>query len=141
MRLDEDAVRSVGDAACTRLIMLGGSCAEELAEPDRRLICMEAAAGPVIVDLSGLAVTDPPAVRRLAIDVAGAASAVDGWCFTTGRMTSRLLLLRAGVGSIAAVFLTVQDALQARVLRDAGYGPGWAPVPTVPVSQVVERAR
>jgi hypothetical protein len=79
------------------------------------------AGGPVAVDLDECILVDPGAVTNLDL---GDTDHPD-LCFVSRRVTCRLLLARFGMSARFAVFNQLEDALQAKVLADAGYGPGW----------------
>ena len=76
---------------------------------------------PVIIDLTDCILTEPNALGDLADDDGDQLDV----CFVSHRSTCRILLARTGVTSRFAVFHHVEDALQARALARAGYGPGW----------------
>lgn len=75
---------------------------------------------PVVVDLRDCVVTDPGALG----DIADGDDRIE-LCFVSHRLTCRTLLARTGITSRFAVFQQLEDALQARTLATAGYGPGW----------------
>ena len=69
----------------------------------------------VLCDIAVLAEVDPAAW-----DLAS-----DQVCVVCGRLTGRQLLARIGLADRFAVFGRPEDALQARVLCESGYGHGW----------------
>jgi hypothetical protein len=54
----------------------------------------------------------------------------DRVCIVCERLSTQVLLRRYGATEQAAVFGTVEDALQAALLQEEGYGDGWRPRPT-----------
>ncbi len=82
------------------------------------------ATGPVVVDLDDCVLVDPTAID--AIDVDGDGDGDLEVCIVCRRLSCRRLLARVGVTDRFAVFQRLEDALQARVLANAGYGPGWS---------------
>ncbi len=69
----------------------------------------------ILCDIAVLAEVDP-AVWGLASDQV---------CVVCSRLTGRQLLSRIGVADRVAVFGRREDALQARILCESGYGLGW----------------
>ena len=91
----------------------------ELRRLDRAM--QQGAAASVVIDLTECTLADPTAVSELqSIRWDLAAGQV---CLVCRRLSGRRLLGRFGVR--LAVFGTVEDAVQALLLLDAGYGRGW----------------
>lgn len=84
---------------------------------------VRAATSPVLIDLNDCIVVDPHLLRssRLRRELRAARDV----CIACRRLTARRLLARTSVLEHVAVFQSVQDALQARVLQRDGYGSGW----------------
>jgi hypothetical protein len=84
---------------------------------------------PALIDLSDCVLADPP--RLADLDPRRWGRTAECSCVACRRGTGRLLLARSGVGRRMAMFSTSEDAVQARILADEGYGPGWW-VPATP---------
>jgi hypothetical protein len=81
----------------------------------------------VVVDLSDAVLVGPAALCDLLDEVVAAGEDPDRVCVVCERLSTQVLLRRYGATEQAAVFSTVNDALQALVLKNEGYGSGWAP--------------
>lgn len=93
---------------------------------DRRTLAglddaVAAAGAAVVIDLSDCALTGRRALSELGGRWRNGLAEV---CLVCRRLSGRRLLARAEVR--VPVFATVEDAVQARVLHDAGYGAGWS---------------
>lgn len=76
---------------------------------------------PVVIDLTDCVLASPATVA--ALDTRRWARQDGDVCIVCRRLTGRRLLFHAGVA--LPVFGSVQDASQALVLGDAGFGRGW----------------
>jgi anti-anti-sigma regulatory factor len=83
----------------------------------------------VVVDLSDAVLVGPAALCDLIDEVVAAGEDPDRICLVCERLSTQVLLRRYGATEQAAVFGTVNDALQALVMKAEGYGGGWAPGP------------
>jgi hypothetical protein len=84
---------------------------------------------PVLVDLGHAEPIEAECVRRLAGAVArGRPGRVAVVC---PQRDARVELQAIGVERLAPVFASRGDALQARTMYLAGFGPGWLPAPSV----------
>lgn len=92
----------------------------EQLEPDRR----------VVVDLGDAVLVSPTGLCELIDRVIAAGEDPDRVCVVCERLSTQVLLRRYGATEQAAVFGSVNDALQAAVLAVEGYGDGWTPHPT-----------
>lgn len=84
---------------------------------------IDADGGPVVVDLGECLLTSVDVLEFLLTspqDRSATALAV-----ACRRGTGRQMLHRAGINRRLAVFLSVEDAIQAHLFRRAGIGPGW----------------
>lgn len=102
----------------------GGLDVDLAVEVGQALRTALAGATGVIIDLDDVTLLDPDAIEVLVRDIATVVpdAAV---CFSASRLSARLVLGRWGVAHAYAVFGSVADALQTRLLADDGYGPGW----------------
>lgn len=79
---------------------------------------------PVVIDLDDCIIIDPGALGRLAT----AGRRQQGTtAISSRRLSGRRLMARFGVTERIPVFACVEDAVQAWVLGEAGYGRGWRP--------------
>jgi hypothetical protein len=85
--------------------------------------------GPVIVDLSDVALISRRPLEGLTGWLVAASDGADRCCVACPRATARALMSRWHVTRALAVFASTGDALQARALHLAGYGSGWHPDP------------
>lgn len=81
----------------------------------------------VVIDLSDAVLVGPAALCDLLDEVVAAGEDPDRACVVCERLSTQVLLRRYGATEQAAVFSTVNDALQALLLQREGYGSGWAP--------------
>jgi hypothetical protein len=82
------------------------------------------AEAPVVVDLDECILLDPAALGSVHADIPVDPADVSIAC---RRLSCRVLLARAGITERFAVFSRIEDAVQARILWQAGYGEGWSP--------------
>jgi hypothetical protein len=87
------------------------------------------AARPVIIDLSQTTLVAAAPVVGLTAWVLGASHQPDRCCVVCPRPTARALLRKWRITRCIAIFGSVGDALQARLLADDGYRAGWHPDP------------
>lgn len=106
------ALHGLGDRA------LVTDAAEELSRLDL--------ADQVMVELSGLTLIDPDAIRVLVRALEDSTGDTGAFCLLCSRLTGRLLLAKSGVADRVPIFATAGDALQAQVYRQEGYGDGWS---------------
>jgi anti-anti-sigma regulatory factor len=83
----------------------------------------------VIVDLTDAVLVGPAALCDLIDEVVATGEDPDRICLVCERLSTQVLLRRYGATEQAAVFGTVNDALQALMMQVEGYGAGWAPGP------------
>ena len=108
------------------IVVLRPTGALDAATIDRVRAAVRAAGGPVVIDLDECVLVDPAALEAVVhddsrpdrLDPADVSIAC-------GRLSCRTLLSRAGVTRRFAVFARIEDAVQARILWQDGYGSGW----------------
>lgn len=88
-------------------------------DPDRR----------VVLDLGDAVLVSPTGLCELLDRVIAAGEDPDRVCVVCERLSTQVLLRRYGATEQAAVFGSVNDALQAALLAREGYGDGWTPHP------------
>lgn len=79
---------------------------------------------PVIVNLSALTLNSARVLEQLVVFLRSYSDS--HLCVVCGRLSARKLLRCAGVADIIPVFMTTADAVQALMLYEDGYGPGWS---------------
>lgn len=84
-------------------------------------------ASRIVLDLSDAVLVAPAALCDLLDEVVAAGEDPDRICVVCERLSTQVLLRRYGATEQAAVFATVNDALQSLLLLAEGYGSGWAP--------------
>jgi hypothetical protein len=84
---------------------------------------IDADPGPAVVDLGECVLTNVDVLQFLSTAQQDRTAA--GLAISCGRGTGRQMLHRAGIDRQVAVFLSVEDAIQAHLFRRAGIGPGW----------------
>ena len=89
---------------------------------DARLRCEDV--GPTIIDLGDCTITDRTVLEGL--DHERWNLSEDTICVACRRLSGRRLLASAHVTERLTVFGQVEDAIQARVLEQAGFGSGWS---------------
>lgn len=104
------AVGAWADAMALELLALG---------PDRRFV----------IDLCGATLVNPTSLSEVLDELIAAGDDPHRVCLVCDRLSALVLLRRYGATDQVAVFGTTNDALQAALLADEGYGAGWAPQP------------
>jgi hypothetical protein len=81
----------------------------------------------LVIDLSDAVLVSPASLCDVIDAVVAAGDDPDRVCLVCERLSTQVLLRRYGATEQAAVFASANDALQAAVLQDEGYGDGWSP--------------
>lgn len=79
---------------------------------------------PMIVNLSALTLDSARVLEQLVVFLRSYSDS--HLCVVCGRLSARKLLRCAGVADVIPVFMTAADAIQALVLHEDGFGPGWS---------------
>lgn len=130
--LDDGATLSLRADECGATVvevsgLAGGAWADALAlellalGPDARLV----------IDVRVATLLNPVGLCEVLDELIAAGDDPHRICLVCDRLSALVLLRRYGATEQVAIFANPNDALQAALLEQDGYGDGWAPTPHV----------
>ena len=128
--LGEGVTMTIRDAELAVVVVVEGIADATVATLVADELCGLRADARMVLDLTDAVLVAPSALCDLIDEVDAAGDDPDRVCIVCERLSTQVLLRRYGATEQAAVFGSVEDALQAALLHEEGYGDGWRPGPT-----------